>query len=56
MIPRVLQALALILLLLIYGLAGQSDYADARRFECADHGRGYDEATDRCASPNQPKA
>lgn len=46
--PRTFHALILLLILLAYGLAGQSDYADARRFECASKNRGYDQTLDRC--------
>ena len=52
--PRTVTALLTLVILLAYGLAGQNDYADARKYECATKGRGYDQAQDRCVKPTKP--
>ena len=49
--PRTVTALLTLVILLAYGLAGQNDYADARKYECATKGRGYDQVQDRCVKP-----
>lgn len=58
MIPspfRLRFALALLAIMTAYGLAGQRDYEDARRSECASARipKAYDPETDRCVKLDQ---